>query len=107
MLDHLRTPTPAALYETCAPAEARRLVERWQWHSTPTHGSGLNVAAMERSVLARPGLDRRIPDIETLRREVGAWERDRHAAVVKVEWQFTTAEARIKLKRLYPSLELQ
>ncbi len=105
--DNLSTHTPAALYEAFEPAEARRLVEQLEWHYTPKHGSWLNVAEMELSVLARQCLDRRIPDEETLRREVSAWEQKRNAAVVKVDWQFTTADARVKLKRLYPTIELQ
>jgi transposase len=105
--DNLNTHTPAALYETFAPAEARRLAERFEWHYTPKHGSWLNVAECELSVVARQCLDRRIPDLETLKHEVAAWERARNTAVVKVDWQFTTADARIKLKRLYPSIELQ
>lgn len=107
VLDNLSTHTPAALYETFAPAEARRLVEKLEWHYTPKHGSWLNVAEMELSVLARQCLDRRIPDLEALRREVRAWLERRNAAVAKVDWQFTTADARVKLKRLYPSIELQ
>jgi transposase len=107
VLDNLSTHTPAALYEAFEPAEARRLVEKLEWHYTPKHGSWLNVAEMELSVLARQCLDRRIPDEETLRREVAAWEQQRNAAVVKVDWQFTTEDARIKLKRLYPTIELQ
>jgi hypothetical protein len=105
--DNLNTHTPAALYEVFAPAEARRLAERFEWHYTPKHGSWLNVAEMELSVLARQCLDRRIPDVETLRREVAAWVAARNAAVVKVEWQFTTTDARVKLKKLYPTLQLQ
>jgi hypothetical protein len=105
--DNLSTHTPAALYEAFAPAEARRLAERFEWHYTPKHGSWLNVAEMELSVLARQCLDRRIPDLEALRREVAAWLARRNAAVVKVDWQFTTADARVKLKKLYPTLELQ
>jgi DDE superfamily endonuclease len=105
VLDNLSTHTPAALYEAFAPAEARRLCERLEWHYTPKHGSWLNVAEVELSVLARQCLDRRIPDIEALRREVAAWERDRNAAVVGVDWQFTTADARTRLKHLYPTLE--
>jgi hypothetical protein len=105
VLDNLSTHAPAALYEAFAPAEARRLVERLEWHYTPKHGSWLNVAEIELSVLARQCLDRRIPDLNTLRREVAAWERDRNATAVKVDWQFTTADARVKLKRLYPVLE--
>ena len=107
VLDNLSTHTPAALYEAFAPAEARRLVEKLEWHYTPKHGSWLNVAEMELSVLARQRLDRRIPELEALRREVRAWEEKRNAAVAKVDWQFTTADARVKLKRLYPTIELQ
>jgi transposase len=107
VMDNLSTHTPAALYEAFEPAEARRLAEKLEWHYTPKHGSWLNVAEMELSVLARQCLDRRIPDLETLRREVAAWEQKRNAAVVKVDWQFTTADARVKLKRLYPTIELQ
>ena len=107
VMDNLSTHTPAALYEAFAPGEARRLLEKLEWHYTPKHGSWLNVAEMELSVLARQCLDRRIPDLETLRREVAAWEANRNAAVVKVDWQFTTADARVKLKRLYPTIELQ
>lgn len=105
--DNLNTHTPACLYEAFAPAEARRLVERFEWHHTPKHGSWLNVAECELSVLARQCLDRRIPDLPTLTREVAAWEGTRNAAVVRVDWQFTTADARVKLKRLYPSVQLQ
>ncbi len=107
VLENLSTHSPAALYETFEPAKARRLVEKLEWHYTPKHGSWLNVAEMESSVLARQFLDRRIPDLEALRREVAAWVQSRNAAVAKVDWQFTTADARVKLKRLYPSMELQ
>jgi transposase len=105
VLDNLSTHTPAALYETFAPAEARRLVERLEVHYTPKHGSWMNMAELELSVLARQCLDRRIPDLEALRREVAAWQQARNAATVKVDWQFTTADARVKLRRLYPVLE--
>ena len=104
---NLNAHPPAALYEAFAPAEARRLAGRFEWHYTPKHGSWLNVAEMELSVLARQCLDRRIPDVEALRREVAAWEAGRNAAVARVDWHFTTADARIKLKRLYPTIELQ
>jgi hypothetical protein len=107
VLDNLSTHGPAALYETFEPVEARRLVEKLEIHYTPRHGSWLNVAEMELSVLARQCLDRRIPDVEALRREVAAWVATRNAAVVRVDWQFTTADARVKLKRLYPTIELQ
>jgi len=105
--DNLNTHTPACLYEAFAPEEARRLAQRFEWHHTPKHGSWLNVAECELSVVARQCLDRRIPDIDTLRHEVAAWERARNVATVKVDWQFTTADARVKLKRLYPSIQLQ
>ena len=105
--DNLSTHTPAALYAAFEPAEARRLAGRFEWHYTPKHGSWLNVAEMELSVLARQCLDRRIPDATVLKREVAAWEKARNAAVVKVDWQFTTADARVKLKKLYPTIELQ
>jgi len=105
--DNLNTHTRACLYEAFEPAEALRLAERFEWHHTPKHGSWLNVAECELSVLARQCLDRRIPDVDALTREVAAWERDRNAQVVKVDWQFTTADARIKLKRLYPAIQLQ
>jgi hypothetical protein len=105
--DNLNTHTPACLYEAFAPAEARRLAERFEWHYTPKHGSWLNVAECELSVVARQCLDRRIPDLGALRREVAAWEWARNVAAVKVDWQFTTADARVKLKKLYPTIELQ
>jgi hypothetical protein len=105
--DNLNTHTPASLYEAFEPGEARRLAARIEWHHTPKHGSWLNVAECELSVLARQCLDRRIPDRATLEREVAAWQERRNAQVVKVVWQFTTADARIKLKRLYPTVQLQ
>jgi DDE superfamily endonuclease len=105
--DNLNTHTPASLYEAFAPEEARRLAERFEWHHTPKHGSWLNVAECELSVLARQCLGRRIPDRATLEREVAAWQERRNAQVVKIDWQFTTADARVKLKRLYPTVQLQ
>jgi DDE superfamily endonuclease len=105
--DNLSTHTPAALYEAFEPAEARRLAGRLEWHYTPKHGSWLNMAEIELSVVARQCLDRRIPDMATLREEVRAWQETRNAAVVRVEWQFTTADARVGLKKLYPTIELQ
>ncbi len=107
VLDNLSTHAPAAFYEAFEPAEARRLCDRIEWHYTPKHGSWLNVAELELSVLARQCLDRRIPDLGTLRREVAAWEAERNAAVVRVDWLFTTTDAGVKLKRLYPTIELQ
>ena len=105
--DNLSTHTPAALYEAFGPAEARRLARRFEWHYTPKHGSWLNVAETELSVLARQCLDRRIPDIGTLEREAAAWQDARNKAVVGVNWQFTAADARIKLRHLYPKIQLQ
>ena len=107
VVDNLSTHSPAAFYEAFPPAEARRLAERVEWHYTPKHGSWLNVAELELSVLARQCLDRRIPDTDALRQEAAAWETNRNAAVVRVDWQFTTADARTNLKRLYPTIELQ
>ena len=105
--DNLNTHTPASLYEAFAPEEARRLAGRIEWHYTPKHGSWLNVAECELSVLARQCLDRRIPDRATLEREVAAWQARRNAQVVRIDWQFTTTDARVKLKKLYPTVQLQ
>lgn len=104
VMDNLNTHTPAALYEAFDPAEARRLLEKLEIHYTPKHGSWLNMAEIELSVLARQCLDRRIPDQKTLAEEVGAWEEKRNAAESSIDWRFTTAEARIKLKHLYPEI---
>jgi len=104
-LDNLSTHTPAALYRAFEPAEARRVAERLEWHDTPGHGSWRNVAEMELSALARQCLDRRIPDREALRREAAAWEAERNRATVGVEWPFTAADARTRLKQLYPTIQ--
>jgi hypothetical protein len=105
VMDNLNTHKLASLYEAFAPERARRLAERFEIHHTPKHGSWLNVAEIELSVLARQCLDRRIASAEELRREVRAWEEDRNERAVEVRWRFTTADARIKLHRLYPSLQ--
>jgi len=105
--DNLNTHCTGSLYEAFGPAEARRLAERIEWHYTPKHGSWLNMAEIELSVLARQCLDRRIPDTETLTREVAAWELRRNTAAVKANWQFTTVDARVKLKKLYPTIQVQ
>lgn len=105
--DNLNTHKTAAFYEAFAPDEARRLSQRFEWHYTPKHGSWLNVAEMELSVIARQCLDRRIPDAATLTSEVAQWERKRNAAKTAVNWQFTTADARIKLRKLYPTIQMQ
>lgn len=104
VMDNLNTHTPAALYEAFTPVEARRLASRLEVHYTPKHGSWLNMAEIELSVLARQCLDQRIPDREALAGEVGAWEDERNAAESSIEWRFTTDEARIKLKHLYPEI---
>lgn len=100
--DNLNTHTPACLYERFEPAEARRLTQRFEWHYTPEHGSWLNMAEIELSILSRQCTSRRISNKETLIEEVSAWENDRNHVNVQIDWQFTAADARIKLKRLYP-----
>jgi hypothetical protein len=102
--DNLNTHKPASLYEAFPAAEARRLVERFEWHYTPKHGSWLDMAESELGVVTSQCLDRRIPDKQTLIEEVAAWEDDRNKNHAKADWQFTTADARVKLKRLYPTL---
>jgi hypothetical protein len=102
VLDNLNTHTPTAFYLAFEPEEARRLVNRFEFHFTPKHGSWLNMAEIELSALSRQCINRRIPDEQTLRHEVCAWVDDRNSKVVKVDWRFSTADARIKLKRLYP-----
>ena len=102
--DNLSTHTKAALYETFAPAEARRLVERFEWHYSPKHGSWLNLAESELGVLASQCLDRRIADKQTLVDEVAAWVANRNAHHATADWHFTTDAARVKLKHLYPVL---
>jgi hypothetical protein len=102
--DNLSTHKPASLYEAFPAEEARRLVERFEWHYTPKHGSWLDMAESELSVVSSQCLDRRIPDKKTLIEEVAAWEEVRNKHHAKADWQFTTADARIKLKRLYPTL---
>jgi len=102
--DNLSTHKPASLYEAFPPAEARRLVERFEWHYTPKHGSWLNMAETELSVLSSQCLDRRIPTRQRLIDEITAWEAARNKHHAKADWQFTTADARVKLKRLYPSI---
>ena len=102
--DNLNTHRPASLYEAFPPQEARRLVERFEWHYTPKHGSWLDMAESELSVLSRQCLDRRIADKQTLTDEVAAWEASRNKKNAKADWHFTTADARVKLKRLYPAM---
>ncbi len=102
--DNLNTHTPASLYQAFPAAEARRLVERFEWHYTPKHGSWLDMAESELAVLSTQCLDRRIPDKQTLLEEVDAWQNERNKNHAKADWLFTTANARVKLKRLYPAL---
>ncbi len=103
VVDNLNIHTPAAFYEAFDPATARRLVQRFEFHYTPKHGSWLNMVESELAILSKQCLDRRLPDIELLRREIAAWAAVRNAHKVMVHWQFKTTDARIKLKRLYPS----
>jgi len=105
VLDNLNIHSPASLYEAFPPAEAKRLADRLEIHHTPKHGSWLNIAEIELSALGRQCLDRRLPDQPTLAREVAAWQARRNAAATAVDWRFTTADARIKLKHLYPSFQ--
>jgi hypothetical protein len=105
VMDNLNTHSPASLYEAFDPQEARRLTNKLEIHYTPKHGSWLNIAEIELSVLSRQCLNRRVPDFETLQAEVSAWQERRDAAGIKIEWRFRTEDARIKLKRLYPSLK--
>jgi hypothetical protein len=103
--DNLNTHSPASLYEAFEPAEARRLAERFEWHYTPKHGSWLDMAEIELGILGRQCLSQRIDNTDELRRQTEAWEKRRGTAKVKVNWQFTTADARTKLKTLYPSMD--
>ncbi len=105
VLDNLNTHSPASLYDAFPPEEAKRLADKLEIHYTPKHGSWLNMAEIELSVLSRQCLDRRVPDLTTLQREVAAWQDRRNAKGGAINWRFTTADARIKLKRLYPSVD--
>ena len=104
VMDNLNTHNVASLYETFEPKEARRLAERLDIHYTPKHGSWLNMAEIELSVLQGQCLDCRIADMATMQTEVAAWEKDQNNSTKKIDWQFTTPDARVKLKRLYPKL---
>jgi hypothetical protein len=105
VMDNLNTHTPASLYEVFPPAEAKRLADKLEIHPTPKHGSWLNIAEIELSVLSRQCLDRRVPDFATMAAEVAAWQARRDRLGGTVDWRFTTADARIKLKRLYPKIQ--
>ena len=102
--DNLNTHSAAALYERFEPADALRIAKRIEWHYTPEHASWLNMAEIELSVLSRQCLNRRISDKETLTAEVAAWEEQRNSVEATIDWQFTAADARIKLRRLYPEI---
>ena len=104
VMDNLNTHTGVSLYEVFLPDEARRLLDRLEIHYTPKHGSWLNIAEIELRILSGQCLNRRIPDKQTLIREVGHWQNQRNSQKAKVDWHFFTNDARIKLKRLYPSL---
>lgn len=103
VMDNLNTHKPASLYERFAPEEARRILRKLEFHYTPKHGSWLNIAEIELSVLSRQCLDRRIGDEETLKSEIKKLEEERNAACAKIEWRFTNEDVRRKLQRLYPS----
>ncbi len=105
VMDQLNTHSPASLYQAFPPAEARRIADRLEIHHTPRHGSWLNMAEIELSVLQRQCLDRRLADRVTVEHEVAAWTTARNAARSAIDWRFTTADARIKLKRLYPAID--
>ena len=104
-MDQHNIDSPASRYEAFPPAEAKRLADKLEIHHTPKHGSWLNVAEIELSVLSRQCLSRRLPDFATLEAEVAAWQDRRNSAASGVDWRFTTDDARIKLKRLYPSVQ--
>jgi len=105
VMDNLNTHTLGALYEAFAPAEAKRIADRLEIHYTPKHGSWLNMAEIEFGVLGRQCLDQRIPDVATLIAYVAHWQANRNQHAIRVDWRFTTTDARIKLKRLYPSIQ--
>jgi hypothetical protein len=107
VVDNLNTHHPACLYERFPAEEARRIAERLEWHYTPRHGSWLNIAEIELSVLRRQCLKARMSDIDTVRKQVYAWCSQRNQQLTKVDWRFTTEDARIKLKRLYPVVNVQ
>lgn len=105
VMDNLNTHKPSSLYKAFPAAEAKRIVDRLEFHYTPKHGSWLNIAEIEFGILQRQCLNRRIPEQATLRDEVAAWQKRRNTEALEVNWRFTTEDARIKLKRLYPSIQ--
>ncbi len=102
--DNLNTHTPASLYKAFPPEEARRLTERFEWHYTPKHGSWLDMAEIEISVLSRQALSKPLPDFDSFRKQVRSWTAKRNAECSKIHWQFTTKDARVRLAKLYPSI---
>jgi DDE superfamily endonuclease len=104
VLDNLNTHTIASLYEAFEPAEARRIARKLEFHYPPKHGSWLNMAEIEWSILQHQCLDRRLPDADTLKREIAAWEQQRNMEQATIDWRFSVTDARKKLERLYPSL---
>jgi hypothetical protein len=106
VMDNLNTHNKSSLYEAFEPAEAKRIADKLEIHYTPKHGSWLDMAEIELGILSRQCLSRRIENMEQLEKEALAWEKNRNAKKEKVDWQFTTADARIKLKKLYPSIEV-
>lgn len=102
--DNLNTHTTASLYKAFSPAEARRISERFEWHYTPKHGSWLDMAEIEIGILSRQALKKALPDMESFKRQVRVWTVKRNATCKKVNWQFTTQDARNKLKKLYPEI---
>ena len=104
VMDNLNTHELGSLYQAFEPAEARRIADRLEIHYTPKHGSWLDMAEIEIGIMARQCLNRRIPDQETLKHEIGAWQDARNQKAIRVNWRFTTEDARIKLKSLYPSI---
>ena len=102
VLDNLNTHTPASLYKAFPPQEAKRILDRLEFHYTPKHGSWLNMVEIEFSVLSRQCLNRRIPSIEIMKQETGAWVLERNQQQATINWRFTSSDARVKLKQLYP-----
>lgn len=107
VVDNLNIHSPACLYERFEPAEARRIAEKFEWHYTPEHASWLNIAECELSVLKRQCLNSRLPDIAAARKKAVAWQDRRNQRQTTIDWRFTTEDARIKLKRLYPIVNVQ
>jgi hypothetical protein len=103
VMDNLNTHNGSSFYETFEPQEAKRLCDRFEFHYTPKHGSWLNMAETELSILARQCLNRRIPNQKTLRKEIASWQKQRNKTMSTIDWRFTTSDARIKLKKLYPT----